>query len=101
MTRWSVVLVQSDIPRHTAPGGGSIPPEICVIVQKPVIIDKQKKEIPLLELTWPCEENIEYWHQEKSKDMHTSLLTVQDTNELYNVLKCEQRGLATPEITLH
>ena len=65
----SKFTVYSDIPGHTAPGGGSIPPELCVTVQKPdiVIIDKQKKEIHLFELTCPCEENIEYWHQEKSK----------------------------------
>ena len=100
----SKFTVHGDIPGHTAPGGGSIPLEICVTVQKPdiVIIDKQKKEIHLFELTSPCEENIEYWHQEKKlKNIHTSLLIVQDTNVLYNVLKCQQRVLSTPEITLH
>ena len=61
--------VYSDIPGHTAPGGGSIPPELCVTVQKPdiVIIEKEKKEIHLFELTCPSEANIEYWHSEKNK----------------------------------
>ena len=48
--------------QHTAP-------ELCVTVQKHDIniIDKQKKEIHLFEQTCPCEENIEYWHQDERK----------------------------------
>ena len=43
----------SDLPGHTAAGGGSIPPEICITVQKPdiVIIDKSSKDVHLFELT--------------------------------------------------
>ena len=53
--------VYSDLPGHTAPGGGSIPPEICVTPLKPdiVIIDNQKQTIHLFELTCPSERNIE------------------------------------------
>ena len=42
--------VFSDIPGHNAPGGGSIPPELCVTVQKPdiVILNKEKKKIPFV-----------------------------------------------------
>ena len=60
--------VFSDIPGHNAPGGGSIPPELCVTVQKPdiVILNKEKKEIHLFELTCPSEANIEHWHREKN-----------------------------------
>ena len=60
--------VYSDLPGHTAPGGGSIPPELCVTVQKPdiVIIDKHKKSIHLFELTCPLEEHIDTRHMEKS-----------------------------------
>ena len=38
------LTVSSDIPGHTAPAGGSIPPQLCVTVQKPekVIINKEK-----------------------------------------------------------
>ena len=65
----SKYLVYSDNPGHTAPGGGSIPPELCVTVQKPdiVIIDKEKKEIHIFELTCSCEGNIDYWNKEKNK----------------------------------
>ena len=37
--------VFSDLPEHTAAGGGSIPPEICVTAEKPdiVILDNCKE----------------------------------------------------------
>ena len=60
--------VFSDLPGHTAPGGGSIPPELCVTTQKPdiVILNKQAKTINLFELTCPSEKNIEDRNTEKS-----------------------------------
>ena len=60
--------VFSDLPGHTAPGGGSIPPELCVTVQKPdiVILNKHMKKIHLFELTCPLEKHIEARHTEKS-----------------------------------
>ena len=60
--------VYSDLPGHTAPGGGSIPPELCVTALKPdiVILDKHKKTIHLFELTCPGEKHIETRHKEKS-----------------------------------
>ena len=60
--------VYSDLPGHTAPGGGSIPPELCVTVQKPdiVILNNNTKEINLFELTCPSEKHIETRHKEKS-----------------------------------
>ena len=60
--------VYSDLPGHTAQGGGSIPPEFCVTPEKPdiVIIDNHKKIIHLYELTCPSEKNIETRHTEKS-----------------------------------
>ena len=60
--------VFSDLPGHTAPGGGSIPPELCVTTQKPdiVILNKQAKTISLFELTCPSEKNIEDRNTEKS-----------------------------------
>ena len=60
--------VYSDLPGHTAPGGGSIPPELCVTAQKPdiVILDKHKKIIHLFELTCPSEKHIDTRNTEKS-----------------------------------
>ena len=41
--------VYSDLPDHMAPGGGSIPPELCVTTQKPdiVILNKHEKKAPM------------------------------------------------------
>ena len=60
--------VYSDLPGHTAPGGGSIPPELCVTPLKPdiVIIDNHKQTIHLFELTCPSERNIEARNLEKT-----------------------------------
>ena len=46
-----------DLPDHIAPGGGSIPPELCVTVQKPdiVIINKHKKTVHPFKLTLPLD----------------------------------------------
>ena len=43
------ITFYSDLPDHTAPGGGSIPPELCVTVQKSdiVILNKHNKVIHL------------------------------------------------------
>ena len=60
--------VFSDLPGHTAAGGGSIPPEICVTAEKPdiVILDNHKKQIHLFELTCPSEKYIDTRNTEKS-----------------------------------
>ena len=64
----------SDIPGYTiwggSPGSRSVPPEICITVQKPdiVIQDKKNKLIHLFELSCAIETNgnIEKRHTEKS-----------------------------------
>ena len=60
--------VYSDLEGHTAAGGGSIPPELCVTTLKPdiVILNDKAKTIHLFELTCPSEHNIEQRHTEKS-----------------------------------
>ena len=60
--------VYSDLPGHTAPGGGSIPPELCVTAEKSdiVILDNHKKTIHLFELTCPAEKYIDTRNTEKS-----------------------------------
>ena len=60
--------VFSDLQGHTAAGGGSIPPELCVTTLKPdiVILDDKAKTIHMFELTCPSEHNIEQRHTEKS-----------------------------------
>ena len=67
--------VYSDLPEHTAAGGGSMPPEICITTLKPdiVIQEKTTNNINIFELTCPLIENIEARHLEKKTNMHILL----------------------------
>ena len=65
----SKYTVYSDLPGYTV-GAGSIPPELCITVEKPdiVIQDKKNKFIHLFELSVPIETNgnIDKMQKEKS-----------------------------------
>ena len=60
--------VFSDLPGMGAPGGGTIPPALCVTNLKPdiVILDKHMKSMHIFELTMPLTMNIEQRHKEKT-----------------------------------
>ena len=60
--------VFSDLSGMEAPGGGTIPPALCVTKLKPdiVILDKHMKALHIFELTMPLSRNIESRHKEKS-----------------------------------
>ena len=57
-----------DLPGWEAPGGGTIPPHLCVTKFKPdiVIIDTNSKNLHIFELTCPLAMNIDKRNQEKS-----------------------------------
>ena len=81
------------LPGHTATGGGSIPPEICITVQKPdiVIIDKFNKCMHLFENT---EKRHKYAH----------FVTVCPSGEIKCTLACfevSSRGMLTPRNSNH
>ena len=61
--------VFSDIPGWETTGGGTIPVNLCVTNLKPdiVIVDSQKQELHIFELTCPMTANIEKRNLEKSK----------------------------------
>jgi hypothetical protein len=67
--------VFSDLPGMEAPGGGTIPPALCVTRMKPdiVILDKHMKALHIFELTMPLTRNIEARHTEKT-DKYSSFL---------------------------
>jgi len=60
--------VYSDLPGWEAPGGGTIPPVLCVTNLKPdiVVIDKHMKTVHIYELTVPLTTNIEDRNAQKS-----------------------------------
>ena len=93
--------VFSDIPGHTAAGGGSVPPEICITAQKPdiVIIEKSNKSIHLFELTCPLEQNIQKDHDIKL-NKYAHFVTDLSSESMKCNLTCfevSSRGLITPE----
>ena len=60
--------VYSDLPGWEAPGGGTIPPALCVTNLKPdiVIVDTDTKTLHIYELTMPLSANIDTRHQKKT-----------------------------------
>ena len=74
---WGSSKALISLTRFEAPGGGTIPPSICITNLKPdiVILDNTKKIIHIFELTCPgTAENIEKRHKEKS-DKYATFLT--------------------------
>ena len=91
------LTVYSDLPGHTAPGGGSIPPELCVTTQKPdiVILNRQAKTISLFELTCPSEKNIEERHTEKSNKYSHFTTDITDYKCKVEAFEVSSKGFLT------
>ena len=66
----------SDLPGWEAPGGGTIPSDLCVTSLKPdiVIVDETNKQLHIFELTVPLTMNIDQRNREKSQE-YTPFLT--------------------------
>ena len=79
--------VYSDLDGWQAPGGGTIPPALCVTNLKPdiVIMDEHTKTLHIYELTMPLINNIERRHTENLKSIPHSFLTLQDTPVIFTV----------------
>ena len=90
--------VCSDLPGHTAAGGGSIPPELCVRTLKPdiVILNNQAKTIHLFELTCPSETNIEQRHTEKSNKYVHFTTDISDYKCKVDAFEVSSKGFLTP-----
>ena len=88
--------VFSDIPGHTAAGGGSVPPEICITAQKPdiVIVEKSLKSIHLFELTCPLEQNIK-----KNHDIKLNKYAHFVTDLSSESMKCRRLGARAIQVT--
>ena len=61
--------VYSDLPGREAPGGGTIPADLCVMNLKPdiVIIDEVNRDLHIFELTVPLTTHIDQRNSEKSQ----------------------------------
>ena len=90
----SKFTVFSDLPGMEAPGGGTIPPSLCVTSHKPdiVIIDKHTKSLHIFELTVPLMSNIEARHQEKSKKYSHFLTDITGYSTTVNCFEVSSTG---------
>jgi hypothetical protein len=89
--------VFSDLQGHTAAGGGSIPPELCVTTLKPdiVILDDKAKTIHLFELTCPSENNIDQRHTEKSNKYAHFTTDISEYKCRVNAFEVSSKGFLT------
>ena len=64
--------MSADIPSHTLPGGGTVPPpHILVTAEKPelVIVDRMEEKMDIFELTVPLETNIKKCQRSKDEQV--------------------------------
>ena len=97
--------VYGDLPGMEAPGGGTIPTELCVTNLKPdiVILDDHKKQIHLFELTVPLNRNIKGRHDEKTQKYAPFLTDITCFKPTLNCFEVSSTGFINPEnhITLN
>ena len=55
----------SDIPTYSLPGGGTVPPDLCVTAERPDMVVLKDDKVLILELTVPLEPNIPSAHARK------------------------------------
>ena len=86
--------VFSDLPGMGAPGGGTIPPSLCVTNHKPdiVIIDNNTKTLHIYELTMPLMSNIDARHQEKSNKYSHFLTDITGYTTTVNCFEVSSTG---------
>ena len=90
--------VYSDIPGMEAPGGGTLPPNICITNLKPdiVIVDEEAKEVHIYELTCPSgPANIEKRHLEKTQKYSTFLTDCTGYNSFVVCFEVSSKGFLT------
>ena len=90
--------VYSDIPGMEAPGGGILPPNICITNLKPdiVIVDEEAKEVHIYELTCPSgPANIEKRHLENTQKYSTFLTECTGYNSFVVCFEVSSKGFLT------
>ena len=94
--------VYSDLPGMEAPGGGTIPPALCVTRFKPdiVIVDSLKKTLHIYELTVPLSCNIDARHQEKTQKYSTFITDITGFSCSLNCFEVSSTGfISTRNLT--
>ena len=91
--------VFSDLPGMEAPGGGTIPPALCVTRLKPdiVIVDSHTKTLHIYELTMPLSRNITARHKEKHEKYTPFLTDITGYKTTLNCFEISSTGFITKE----
>jgi hypothetical protein len=91
--------VLSDLPGMEAPGGGTIPPALCVTRLKPdiVIVDTHTKTLHIYELTMPLSKNIITRHKEKHEKYTPFLTDITGYKTTLNCFEVSSTGFITKD----
>ena len=90
--------VYSDLPGWEAPGGGTIPSQLCVTRLKPdiVIVDEIKKKLHIYELTVPLTMNIDQRNSEKTQKYTPFLTDITNYTCTLNCFEVSSTGYISP-----
>ena len=90
--------VYSDLPGWEAPGGGTIPSELCVTRLKPdiVIVDEMKKKLHIYELTVPLTMNIDQRNFEKTQKYTPFITDITNYTCTLNCFEVSSTGYINP-----
>ena len=88
----------SDLPGWEAPGGGTIPSQLCVTRLKPdiVIVDEIKKKLHIYELTVPLTMNIDQRNREKTQKYTPFLTDITNYTCTLNCFEVSSTGYINP-----
>ena len=95
--------IHSDIGGHEAPGGGTVPPEVCVTNLKPdiTIWDKEKNTFDMFELTVPLDRNIEQRHTDKTNKYAHFTTDITHITTKVTAFEVSSTGHITPQNKTH
>ena len=87
----------ADIPPFSLPGGGTIPPHLCVTPLKPDLVVTKGGEMHLFELTVPLEPNINSAHIRKSEKYAHFISDIESMRVYVQPFEIGSRGFISPE----
>ena len=98
------LTVTCQVKKHLpAPGGGTLPPELCVTALKPdiVVVDEKKQEVHIFELTCPLERNIEERHLFKQNKYAHFATDIQSMKVTVTAFEISSRGFISKRNQTH
>ena len=88
----------TDIPSHTLPGRGTVPPQLLVRAEKPdlVIMDRMEEKINIFELTVPLETNIKNANTQKMNKYEHFITDITTRDVSVHPFEIGSRGYISP-----